>query len=160
MTDDNYQPPGWYYGAGDPPGTNRYWDGEVWVGDAVPVPSATPAPPTAPGNPPGYRSAPAYGATPAYGAVPAQQYPEKSGAVGSLILGILGLVCCQLASPFAWKIGSDEIKAIDAGRRPPKDRGLAMAGKILGIIGTLVLALAVLGILVAIVAGSFAEPTR
>jgi uncharacterized RDD family membrane protein YckC len=26
-------PAGWYYAQGDPPGTNRYWDGQTWVGD-------------------------------------------------------------------------------------------------------------------------------
>lgn len=32
--------PGWYAAAGDPPGTQRYWDGSVWVGDPVLVPGA------------------------------------------------------------------------------------------------------------------------
>ena len=26
------QPAGWYYAQGDPPGTQRYWDGTQWVG--------------------------------------------------------------------------------------------------------------------------------
>lgn len=26
-------PPGWYHAQGDPPGTNRFWDGMQWVGD-------------------------------------------------------------------------------------------------------------------------------
>lgn len=26
------QPAGWYYAQGDPPGTQRYWDGSQWVG--------------------------------------------------------------------------------------------------------------------------------
>lgn len=36
MTVGNYgatQPPGWYYAEGDPPGTQRYWDGAQWIGD-------------------------------------------------------------------------------------------------------------------------------
>lgn len=33
MTDSSAtQPPGWYYAQGDPPGTQRYWDGSQWVG--------------------------------------------------------------------------------------------------------------------------------
>ena len=32
MTDSGTQPPGWYYAQGDPPGTQRYWDGSQWVG--------------------------------------------------------------------------------------------------------------------------------
>ncbi|MCP5032027.1 MAG: RDD family protein [Actinomycetia bacterium] len=31
------QPAGWYYAEGDPPGTQRYWDGEQWEGEPVPV---------------------------------------------------------------------------------------------------------------------------
>ena len=40
--------PGWYNAAGDPPGTQRYWDGNQWLGDAVFEPATTapiPAPP-------------------------------------------------------------------------------------------------------------------
>lgn len=32
------QPPGWYYAEGDPPGTQRYWDGMKWEGGPQPVP--------------------------------------------------------------------------------------------------------------------------
>jgi uncharacterized RDD family membrane protein YckC len=32
------QPPGWYYAQGDPPGTQRYWDGQSWQGGPQPVP--------------------------------------------------------------------------------------------------------------------------
>lgn len=33
---------GWYYAQGDPPGTQRYWDGAQWIGGPKPV--APPAP--------------------------------------------------------------------------------------------------------------------
>lgn len=36
------QPPGWYYAEGDPPGTNRYWDGAQWQGDSQVVGGGTP----------------------------------------------------------------------------------------------------------------------
>lgn len=29
--------PGWYAAAGDPPGTQRYWDGRQWVGEPQPI---------------------------------------------------------------------------------------------------------------------------
>jgi uncharacterized RDD family membrane protein YckC len=32
-------PAGWYYASGDPAGTVRYWDGELWQGEPVPNPS-------------------------------------------------------------------------------------------------------------------------
>ena len=37
MSDQNATPPGWYYAAGDPPGTQRYWDGATWQGGPQPV---------------------------------------------------------------------------------------------------------------------------
>lgn len=30
-------PPGWYYAQGDPPGTQRYWDGNGWQGGPQPA---------------------------------------------------------------------------------------------------------------------------
>lgn len=44
--------PGWYNAAGDPPGTQRYWDGNQWLGDAVYEPTSV-QPAVVPG-PPGY----------------------------------------------------------------------------------------------------------
>lgn len=38
MTDNaGMQPAGWYYAEGDPPGTQRYWDGMQWQGGPQPV---------------------------------------------------------------------------------------------------------------------------
>ncbi len=45
---------GWYRGEGDPPGTQRYWDGYAWVGDPVYEPTATPMPPPPAGTAAGY----------------------------------------------------------------------------------------------------------
>lgn len=60
------------------------------------------------------------------------------------MLGILGLVVCQILGPFAWSIGKREVEAIDAGRRAPEHRVLANAGRIMGIIGTVLLVVAVI----------------
>lgn len=64
----------------------------------------------------------------------------------SLILGILGIVCCGLLAPVAWVMGSSELKAIKAGTSPAAGEGLAKAGMILGIIGTVLLVLTFLWI--------------
>ncbi len=40
MTDGSGQAPGWYYAEGDPPGTQRYWDGAAWQGGPQPVAGA------------------------------------------------------------------------------------------------------------------------
>ena len=61
-----------------------------------------------------------------------------------LVLGILGVVCCGLLAPFAWIMGSSELKAIRAGTSPAAGEGLAKAGMILGIIGSVLLILSLL----------------
>lgn len=66
-------------------------------------------------------------------------YPEKSQATTVLVLGIVGLLICSVLGPFAWSMGNTELAAIDAGRRPPENRGTANAGRILGIITTVFL---------------------
>ena len=72
-------------------------------------------------------------------------YPEASQATTALVLGILGLVMCAgILSPFAWVMGNREMQAIDAGRRPPENRGTANAAKILGIVGTVLLGLGII----------------
>jgi len=35
------QPPGWYHAHGDPPRTQRYWDGTGWIGTPRPAPGRT-----------------------------------------------------------------------------------------------------------------------
>jgi len=87
-------------------------------------------------------------------------YPEQSQATTALVLGILGLVACGILAPFAWSIGNNELSAIDAGRRPPENRGTATAGRILGIVGTVFLILLVVlivAIIVLIAVGTIAS---
>jgi hypothetical protein len=60
-------------------------------------------------------------------------------AITALVLGILGLICCSFAAPVAWYFGQTELRAIREGRAPAAGEGMAMAGKILGIIGTIIL---------------------
>lgn len=116
-------PPGWYYAEGDPPNTQRYWDGVSWQGEPQLVGAAQSVAPPATG----------------FG----QTYVESSQATTALILSIVGIVCCAVAAPVAWYMGNTEVQAIDAGRRDPTNRGTANAAKIIGIVGTV---LAVIGI--------------
>lgn len=81
-------------------------------------------------------------------------YPEGSQATTVLVLGILSVVLCQILGPFAWVMGNNELAAIDGGRRPPENRGTANAGRILGIIGTVLLALGVI-FFVLVLVGAF-----
>ncbi len=84
------------------------------------------------------------------------QYPEASQSTTILVLGILGLVICGVLAPFAWVMGNKELQAIDTGRRSPENRGSANAGRILGIIGTVLLGVAIVFIIAIFGLGLFA----
>ena len=68
----------------------------------------------------------------------------------ALVLGIVGVVTCQVAAPFALVIGRRAMKEIDASQGSLGGRGMAQAGYILGIIGTVFLALLLVGLLILI----------
>jgi uncharacterized Tic20 family protein len=88
--------------------------------------------------------------------VTTEHYPEDSQATVALVLGILGLVLCQILGPIAWVMGNNEVNAIDAGKRNPANRSTAQAGKILGIIGTVFLIIGVAVLLFFLVIALFA----
>ncbi len=61
-----------------------------------------------------------------------------------LVLGILSLVVCSPLGIFAWIMGSNDLREMDAGTMDPSGRDTTKAGRICGIIGTVLLALSVL----------------
>ena len=71
---------------------------------------------------------------------------SSNRGVFALVLGIVGIVCCPLTGPIAWILGKQELNAIAAGRAPAAGEGLAKAGMILGIIGTVLMGFAFLWI--------------
>lgn len=82
------------------------------------------------------------------------EYSEASQATLALALGIVSIVCLPLLGPAAWALARDELKGIDKGRRRPSNRGTAVVARVLGIIGTGILAAAVvIGLLVLILEG-------
>lgn len=60
-----------------------------------------------------------------------------------LVLGILSLVICAPLGIFAWIMGNSDIKEMDAGRMDPSGRSTTNAGRICGMIGTILLAISV-----------------
>jgi hypothetical protein len=64
-----------------------------------------------------------------------------------LVLGILGLIVCGPLAIVAWILGSGDLKEMDAGMMDPAGRGNTQAGRICGIIGTILL---IIGLLVAV----------
>lgn len=88
-----------------------------------------------------------------------QYYQEDSQATTVLILGILSLVLCQILGPIAWVMGNKELAGIDAGVRPPQNRGTAQAGRILGIISTVLMIIGIAFLFFVLVIALFASAT-
>jgi len=70
-----------------------------------------------------------------------------------LVLGILSLVVCAPLGIVAWVMGNGDLKQIDAGGMDPSGRPLTNAGRICGIIGTILLALGVLACIAGLALG-------
>jgi hypothetical protein len=58
-----------------------------------------------------------------------------------LVLGILGLVACPILGPFAWIMGNQDLAEIEAGRMDPEGQGTTQAGRICGMISTIIIIL-------------------
>lgn len=105
-----------------------------------------PAPPTGP-----YAGSPGT-PMPAYDRVTAVGPRDHQGAVVAFILGVFSVVGFVIVGPVAWILASKALKQIDgADGSVYTNRGLAVAGKVLGIIGTLFLVLTVVGLIAFVV---------
>ena len=80
--------------------------------------------------------------------VPPQDHPQTTTI---LILGICGLVLCQVLGPFAWSMGNKALREIDASQGQIGGRDTINVGRILGIIATVLLGLGVLAFVVFLV---------
>ncbi len=99
-----------------------------------------------------------YGATPGYG-YPGQAPANHPSATTALVLGLIGLAgilfcggITLVLSPFAWRMGARAVREIDANPGMYAGRDQANAGRIMGLIGTVLL---VLGVLVFVAAVGF-----
>ncbi|MEZ5180518.1 MAG: DUF4190 domain-containing protein [Acidimicrobiales bacterium] len=123
--------PGWWQAS-----DGRWYPPESAPGSPAPGPSWPPAPVEASpwGAPTGY-GAP-YGA-PAWGP---PGLPSANGtAIASLVIGIVGVIPClfnQILAPVALVLGIVVVRKINAGEVVPEGKGLAIAGIVLGAIGT------------------------
>lgn len=124
-------PTGWYYADGDPPDTERYWNGTSWEGEPVSVYGATPARRPMPAPPP-------VNAGPVPPAVPYAPWIYRLGGliVDAILISIL-TIPMQLASP------SDFDSPLDI---PSPMHPLAFLAAIDGLIGTLVTLITFVGI--------------
>lgn len=73
--------------------------------------------------------------------------PEHPQATTVLILGIVGMMFCQVCAPVAWVMGRRTLNEIDASGGTVGGRSNVMVGYVLGIIGSVML---ILGVLAAI----------
>lgn len=108
---------------------------------ATPDPSGTSPPPPPPPGPVAAPPAPTYTAV----------APDHPRATVALILGILGIVACSVVAPFALVIGRRSVTEIDASGGRLGGRGMAQAGFILGVIGTVILALSLIGVVAVVI---------
>ncbi|MDB6058414.1 MAG: hypothetical protein JWO95_2258 [Verrucomicrobiales bacterium] len=65
-----------------------------------------------------------------------------------LVLGILGLVICGPLGIAAWVMANKDLREMDAGTMDPSGRGTTNAGRICGIIATI---LTIIGVVLGIV---------
>lgn len=74
-----------------------------------------------------------------------------------LVLGILSLVCCGFITGIAaWIMGNADLKAMEAGQMDPAGAGTTKAGKICGIIGTILSAVGLVVQIILIATGAAA----
>ena len=97
----------------------------------------------APYGQPGYPQ-PGYG----YGVPAAVNHPSATTALVLSLIGLAGIAFCGgitlVLSPFAWRIGARAVREIDESQGRIGGREQANAGKIMGLIGTVLLALGIL----------------
>lgn len=108
-------------------------------------------PPVQPGYPPPPPGYPPYG-------MPME--PARGGLI--LALGILGFIFCPLCGLAAWVMGNTDLQKINQGMMDPNGRSLTEAGKVCGIVSSLLmgLGLAVFLVFFVFAAGSVAVLPR
>ena len=103
-------------------------------------------PPPPPSLPPGYQPPPQGG----YGWGGGQIDHPQGTAV--LVVGILSLVLCQILGPIAWSMGNNALREIDANPAMYRNRGAVQAGRVCGIVASILLLVGLAGILLLVVA--------
>jgi hypothetical protein len=70
---------------------------------------------------------------------PAPMYRYASRGTTILVLGIISVTVCHLIGPVAWSMGNEELRRIQAGESPDSGQQGATAGKICGIVSSVLL---------------------
>lgn len=85
--------------------------------------------------------------------------PKHPQATTVLILGIIGLICCSIVAPFAWVQGKKVHEEIVNNPGQYSGESEANIGKILGIIGTVLLAISIVIAIIYVIAIVFFATT-
>lgn len=86
-----------------------------------------------------------------YPAAPAAYYAKPHRGTLVLVLGILSIVFCFICGIVAWVMANGDLREMAAGTMDPAGEGNTKAGRICGIIGTIIgIGSVVLGIILAI----------
>ncbi len=80
-----------------------------------------------------------------------QWAPDHPQATTVLILGILGIAVCQVLAPFAWVMGKRVRDEIDGSGGRIGGRSQVQIGYVLGLVGSILLILTVVGVVLYIV---------
>ena len=124
-----------------------------------------PPPPPYSQPPPGYNAPQAWPPPPGgYYAAPGGYYPPPSvNATLILVFGILGIVlavACGIGGVFgvtAWIMGNSALRTLDTAGDPLDQRGTVQAGRICGIVATVLTALVVVAFIALMALGFYAE---
>jgi hypothetical protein len=114
--------------------------------------SEQPPPPLPPANlpPPPYPPPGVYGPSPGY----VLRVPSDGQATTALVLGIAGVLCCGIFGPVAYFIGDASVSRIRASAGALGGGAQAQAGRVLGVVGTVELGLAILFVIFTIIANT------
>jgi hypothetical protein len=136
-------PPNPYGAPGQPGQQNPYAGGPGYLPPPNPYPAPNEYAP--PQNPYGAPYQPAY----AGGTVP--DHPSATTAMVLGIISLVGIVFCGgltlILAPAAWVVGAKAVRQIDASPGQYAGRDRAQAGKIMGIIGSVLLVLGIVAII-------------
>lgn len=83
--------------------------------------------------------------------------PHRGSAI--LVYGILGIVLCQLLGIAAWRMGKDDLREMEFGRMDPSGRDLTNAGRVLGLVATVIF-IVQLAIMLIVLAAVILSPNR
>lgn len=97
---------------------------------------------------------PVYGTPYGYGGYGGQEHPQGTTI---LVLGVLSLVVCSFLGPFAWVMGNNALAEIDRNPTAYTNRGTVQAGRICGIISSVLMIVAVVVLLFALIVAATAS---